>query len=389
MKHQDVVATGRRIIDHLANRTLDLGTAPVELDGSCFTDPVRFAREREVLFRRTPQVIGWAGEVAEPGDFIARDVDGVPVLVTRDQDGELHAFLDACTHRGMRVSGETPRTEGTTGTGCGSARRFRCGYHGWTFDGGGALVGLPGRPQFPGIDPEKYGLRPLPVALSAGLVVVGLRPDVVVEGALADVEDAFAGFPYERTRAVISERFDLECNWKLNVDINVEAYHVPFLHKNTIDGIVLNHGIVDTWGPHTRFAVPIAGGFEQLAEVPEQAWPARLPMVNVQTLLPSAVLIESPLSTTLLRIYPGDRPNRSVIHMTEGTWEPLSEASMATARSNHETNKRVLRAEDFPGAESCQRGFDAGLPTMVVGTGESAIAHWHRVWDDALAAAPH
>ncbi|MFI1580637.1 SRPBCC family protein [Embleya sp. NPDC020630] len=386
MKHQDVVATGRRIIEHITRRTLDLGAAPVVLDGSVFTDPVRHAREREVLFRRTPQVIGWAGEVAEPGDFIARDVDGVPVLVTRDRDGELHAFLDACTHRGMRVSRDAPETEGLSGTGCGSAQRFRCGYHGWTFGNGGELTGLPSRPQFPGIDPKRFGLRRLPVALSAGLVVVGLRPEVEVTGALDELADAYAGFPYDRTRAVVSERFELDCNWKLTVDVNVEAYHVPFLHTATIDGIVLNHGIVDTWGPHTRFAVPIVG-FEQLAEVPEESWPARLPMVNVQTVLPSTVLIESPLSTTMLRIYPGNRPNRSVVHMTEGTWEPLGEQSIATARANHETNKRVLVTEDFPGAESCQRGFDGGLPTMVVGMGESAVAHWHRVWDDALVTA--
>ncbi|MGA4545594.1 aromatic ring-hydroxylating oxygenase subunit alpha [Uniformispora flossi] len=385
MKHADVVATARRIIGHLEARTLDLGEAPLRVDASVFTDPERLAREREVLFRRTPQVVGWAGEVAEPGDFLARDVDGVPVLVTRDEDGELHAFLNACTHRGKPVADESADREGTSGTGCGTARRFLCSYHGWQFDGRGALVGLPARQQFPGIDPAEFGLKRLPVAVSAGLIVVGLRPDVEVEGALADVEDAFAGFPYDRTRAVVSETFRLRANWKLTVDINLEGYHIPFLHKATINGLVLNHGIVDTFGPHTRFAVPIAGGFEGLAVVPEEQWPARLPMVNVQTVSPSTVLIESPLSTTMLRVYPGQVPGESVIHMTEGTWEPLDERSIATARINHETNKGVLVNEDFPGAEACQRGFSAGLDTMVVGMGESAVAHWHEVWDKALA----
>ena len=41
-----------------------------------------------MLFRRTPQVIAWAGDVAEPGDIVAREVAGVPVIVTRHQDGE-------------------------------------------------------------------------------------------------------------------------------------------------------------------------------------------------------------------------------------------------------------------------------------------------------------
>jgi hypothetical protein len=152
--------------------------------------------------------------------------------------------------------------------------------------------------------------------------------------------------------------------------------------KATIHGVVLNHGTVDTWGPHTRFCVPI-DGFGALAEVPEERWPDRLPMVNVQTALPSTVLIESPLSTTMLRIYPGATPGESVIHMTEGTWSPLDdEAAVAMARGNHETDKRVLKEEVFPGAEACQRGFEAGLDTMVAGTGESAVAHWHRVWDE-------
>lgn len=384
MKHQDVVATGRRIIDHLENRTLDLGEAPLRVDSSVFTDPERLVLEREVLFRRTPQVVGWAGEVAEPGDFVARDVDGVPVLVTRDQDGALHAFLNACTHRGMPVADEDATPDGTSGTGCGNARRFLCGYHGWQFDSAGSLVGLPSRPQFPGIDPAAFGLKKLPVAISAGLIVVGLRPDVEVEGALADVEEAFAGFPYDRTRAVVAETFTLKANWKLTVDINLEGYHIPFLHKATIHGIVLNNGIVDSFGPHTRFAVPIAG-FEALDALPEENWPARLPMVNVQTVFPSTVLIESPLSTTMLRIFPGRTPDESRITMMEGTWEPLSEASTEMARNNHETNKRVLRQEDFPGAEACQRGFAGGLETMVVGMGESAVAHWHNVWDKALA----
>lgn len=384
MKHEDVVSTGRRIIDHLAERTLDLGEAPLRVDASVFTDPERLAREREVLFRRTPQVIGWAGDVAEPGDFLARDVDGVPVLVTRDQDGGLHAFLNACTHRGMPVAAEDSAREGTEGTGCGSARRFICGYHGWQFDSAGSLVGLPSRPQFPGIDPGQFGLKKLPVSISAGLIVVGLRPDVEVEGALDDVADAFAGFPYDRTRTVVNETFKLKANWKLTVDINLEGYHIPFLHQATIHGIVLNNGIVDTFGPHSRFAVPIAG-FEALAALPEENWPARLPMVNVQTVLPSTVLLESPLSTTMLRIYPGQVPGESYITMTEGSWDPLDEQSIATARNNHETNKRVLANEDFPGAEACQRGFASGLDTMVVGMGESAVAHWHNVWDKALA----
>ena len=56
----------------------------------------------------------------------------------------------------------------------------------------------------------------------------------------------------------------------------------------------------------------------------------------------------------------------------------LDDACPGLARS-------ILDAEDFPAAESCQRGFEAGSRPVIGGVGESLIGHWHETWDAALA----
>ena len=123
-----MTALGRRMIANTIAGTTDLGDGTYVGDGSVFTDPVRFERECEILFRSMPQVIAWAGDVAEPGDIVARDVAGVPVVVIRGEDGQLRAFLNACSHRGMTLC-----------DGVDNARRLTCPYHAWSYGLDGAL----------------------------------------------------------------------------------------------------------------------------------------------------------------------------------------------------------------------------------------------------------
>ena len=151
-----MIDIGRRMIANILADTTDLGSSTFVGDGSVFTDPDRFERDREVLFRRTPQVIAWAGDVAEPGDIVAREVAGVPVVVARHRRRPASAFLNACSHRGMTLC-----------DGIDNRRRLTCPYHGWNYDLEGNLVGIPNRDRFPELDIDERGLLRLPVAVQA------------------------------------------------------------------------------------------------------------------------------------------------------------------------------------------------------------------------------
>lgn len=51
-----------------------------------------------------PLVACLSAELPEPGSFIAFDLAGAPMLVTRGKDGEVRAFLDICPYRGSRLA---------------------------------------------------------------------------------------------------------------------------------------------------------------------------------------------------------------------------------------------------------------------------------------------
>ncbi len=73
------------------------------------------------------------------------------MLVVRQGDGSVKAFLNACSHRGMKVC----RAD------LGNAKSFTCTYHGWTYDMGGALVGVPYEEHYRELDKRRWGLHPV------------------------------------------------------------------------------------------------------------------------------------------------------------------------------------------------------------------------------------
>jgi nitrite reductase/ring-hydroxylating ferredoxin subunit len=369
---KQMVEIGRRMIANIVADTTDMRGSTYRGEGSVFTDPGRFEREREVLFRRTPQVMAWAGEVAEPGDLVARDVAGVPVLVARDYDGHLRAFVNACSHRGMVLC-----------DGADNTRRLTCPYHGWNYDLHGRLVGLPHRERFPGLAVDELGLIPLPVSVQSGLVVVGLRSDVTVDGFLDDLGDAYDWLGYDRYRAGSERQIQKKANWKLMIDLNNEAYHVPFLHRESLLPFLSDNCTVDTFGPHSRMCVPFKG-LEKLADVPETEWPERLDTIMVSCIFPATVLIDHMEGGSMHRVSPGERPGESLLHMIEGRRGDMDAEARKACDEVMEVNLQILDREDYVAVEACQRGFNGGGRSLVGGVGESLIGHWHSHWDQAL-----
>ena len=119
---------------------------------SNYNDPAQLQREVDVLSRNFPIIIGHASDLVEPGNFLTQDIAGAPVLVTRDREGAVQAFLNVCRHRGARLEGRP----------CGKAATFSCPYHAWTYGLDGRLRGMPQPFGFDGADRDKLGLVEVP-----------------------------------------------------------------------------------------------------------------------------------------------------------------------------------------------------------------------------------
>jgi phenylpropionate dioxygenase-like ring-hydroxylating dioxygenase large terminal subunit len=98
----------------------------------------------------------------------------------------------------------------------------------------GDLAGQPQAYAFDAIDRSTLGLEPLPVASVAGLIAVGLSEDVDPAAAFADIEPELRWCGYETHEIVCQHTFHLKANWKIAFDVNLETYHVDYLHRETL-----------------------------------------------------------------------------------------------------------------------------------------------------------
>jgi phenylpropionate dioxygenase-like ring-hydroxylating dioxygenase large terminal subunit len=338
-----------------------------------FTDPVRFQKELDVLFRGGAHIVGWTGELPKPGTFITKNVAGHPVLVTRAEDGVLRAFRNACTHRGAQVA-----------EGCGEARRLTCPYHAWSFELNGDVAGQPQAYAFSDIEKSTLGLQALPVADVAGLIAVGLSDDVDPAAAFADIEPQLRWCGYENHEIVCQHTWTLKANWKIAFDVNLESYHVDYLHRETLSNLVLHNPIYDSFGKHARWGFPTTGT-EKVVDLPEEHWPPTMPVSIIHTLFPSVVLLETPVSCQMFRVYPGRNVNECTVDLTEASLKPIANEEDRDARKRGaDFAALVVGTEDFPAAEQCQRGAEIGLTNFHFGSNEPMLQHWHRTWQNAL-----
>ena len=184
-----------------------------------YTDEAVYRRDLERIFLADWLFVCHASELQGSGDFRLFEVAEESVIVVRGNDGELRALANVCRHRGSRVC------EARSGT----AKRFTCPYHGWTYGLDGTLRAA--RFTQPGFDPGEHGLLPLAVAEFHGLVMVcasDTPPPLSVAHEALDAR--LAPFDLARTRVAGSRSYTVDANWKLAIENYMECYHCGPAH---------------------------------------------------------------------------------------------------------------------------------------------------------------
>src|SRR5262245_38349495 len=195
-----------------------------------YADGDIYEREQARIFRGpTWSFLCLEAELPKPGSYRRSSLGAMPVVVTRDQAGALHAFENRCAHRGsLLVLNER-----------GEARDIICVYHNWGYDLAGNLTGVAFRKGLGGkggmpadCHPEAHGPRQLKLAALAGLVFGTLAPDT------PSLEHYLGAEIVARIRRVMRAPVKLlgdysqtlPSNWKLYMENVKDTYHASLLH---------------------------------------------------------------------------------------------------------------------------------------------------------------
>jgi phenylpropionate dioxygenase-like ring-hydroxylating dioxygenase large terminal subunit len=211
-----------------------------------YTSTTALELEQRRVFDRSWHFVGVASELPEPGDFVRRRIGSLPIIVVRDKQGEVHAVVNVCPHRGSELVCADD----------GRLHVIQCPYHAWSFDLDGRFRRAPRQERNAAFSTQGLDLTRLQVATVGELLFVNRDPlapafDDVYVG-WRDRIDATGDFSALRP----ADRFEFEvaCNWKLLVENNLECYHCPANHPGLKALMDTNEDTdIDPQGPYVVY----------------------------------------------------------------------------------------------------------------------------------------
>ncbi|WP_157217060.1 aromatic ring-hydroxylating oxygenase subunit alpha [Flavisphingomonas formosensis] len=231
---------------------------------SIFVDPAIYAAEKHLIFARSWLFLGHESQLPQPGDFLTTRLAETPVIVTRSRGGAIRAHVNSCSHRGLPVC----RAD------LGNAHRFVCPYHGWTYDGDGALVAVPQERKVGRIDRSSLGLPAVPRIESYrgflfGSLDAQIEPLADYLGDMRFYLDTYLDrFPGGIELVGPPQKWRLRANWKLPYENQLgDLGHASYLHG----ALFATNDAGRETEAHGFAMVPRAGHSASLRLMPEES----------------------------------------------------------------------------------------------------------------------
>jgi Rieske 2Fe-2S family protein len=204
------------------------------LSGRYYYDPAIYDLELEKVFSSMWVCVGRADAIPKVGAYQVVTLGKESVIVVRNREGKLNAFLNVCRHRGARLcSAESGQLKGS----------IQCRYHAWTYGLDGRLIGAPNVMSDEQFERSVFGLLPVALEVWEGFIYLNLADD---PAPLADqlmpvilerfgTYEPFARYSVGELKVGKSITYDLQANWKLILENFMECYHCGPMHPELCD----------------------------------------------------------------------------------------------------------------------------------------------------------
>ncbi len=221
-----------RRLDGIVEEKPDEGVYRARRD--MFTDPELFELEMKHIFEGNWIYLAHESQIPNPNDYFTTYIGRQPIVITRDRKGALHAFINACTHRGAMLCRHKRDNKVT----------FTCPFHGWTFSNDGRLLkvkdaegaGYPEQFNCEGSHNLKAVAR---FESYRGFLFGSINPDVLslsdYLGEARTMIDMVADQSEEGLEVLRGgSTYTYGGNWKLQAENGADGYHVSSVHWNYV-----------------------------------------------------------------------------------------------------------------------------------------------------------
>lgn len=210
----------------------DKETGDHRVHRSAFTDEDLFELEMKHIFEGNWIYLAHESQVPNNNDYYTTHIGRQPIVIARNRQGELNAFINACSHRGATLCRHKRGNRAT----------YTCTFHGWTFNNSGKLLKVK--------DPEgagypdcfnKEGSHDLKKVARfesyRGFLFGSINPDVLplaeFLGESAKIIDMIVDQSADGLEVLRgASTYTFEGNWKLQAENGADGYHVSAVHWN-------------------------------------------------------------------------------------------------------------------------------------------------------------
>lgn len=225
-----------------------------------YTSRAMWQAETEKLWAKVWQWACLVDDLPEAGCYAEYQILDQSVLITRDEDLQLHAFHNVCMHRGNRLR-----------TGSGKNADVACRYHSWTWNLDGSLKEITDEEGFHNLDKSCLGLQTVSMDVWQGFVFINLDRDAEpLADYLAPMDDKLGAYRFGQHVRTRSATMPVGANWKTVVDGFVEVYHLHAIHPQLIPFLDDVNTTYDVWGAHSAMYQPIGIASPRLADTSDR-----------------------------------------------------------------------------------------------------------------------
>ncbi|MCG5237078.1 benzoate 1,2-dioxygenase large subunit [Xanthobacter oligotrophicus] len=197
-----------------------------------FTDPDLFELEMAHIFEGNWIYLAHESQIPNPNDYFTTFIGRQPIVITRDRKGELHALVNACSHRGAMLCRHKRGNRAT----------YTCPFHGWTFSNAGKLLKTKeadgaGYPESFNTNGSHDLTKVARFENYRGFLFGSLKEDVLPLtehlGEAAKIIDMIVDQSPEGLEVLRgNSTYVYDGNWKVQAENGADGYHVTSVHWN-------------------------------------------------------------------------------------------------------------------------------------------------------------